>query len=395
MKAYVVHNASPLTPFKKSASELSFRHCTVASRLKVQLAENSLKVVSVDALDITSVKPRSIVVQDDMFVSDSFLALFLKAIPDKRKNYQCMVETSHFSGASSVSPESAIKKMPLFYYGEPSTSEILTDLMMTPEILFTVAEGMPPSMHIFKEMRIHMLEFYALQIKYWFDLQTASTLYCRDFVTKMIRPAKFLPKKLVERAMNWKWMVEQGNSIGKNCHIHPTAILEGCVIGDNVSIGAYSYLRSSVIGDNTVLSEYSKVKMSYVGERAYIAGTDLLSCYIGDECSIITPILYHAVFGQKSFVSGGSGFADFNMGASAITATIKGEDIPTGLDFIASCVGENCFIGANMIFSPGKVIPDNTHLLDNGLIKNVPAEDGTYVLSGNKFLQIPNSFLGK
>lgn len=43
--------------------------------------------------------------------------------------------------------------------------------------------------------------------------------------------------------------------IGKNCHIHPTAILEDNVsIGNGVSIGAYTLIRrNSVIGDHCVI----------------------------------------------------------------------------------------------------------------------------------------------
>jgi NDP-sugar pyrophosphorylase family protein len=186
------------------------------------------------------------------------------------------------------------------------------------------------------------------------------------------------------------------NRIGSRCRIHRTAILEGCEIGDDVEIGPYAYLRSTVVGNRVVLREKSAVKMSYLGERAFVMGSDIVNCYIGAETSIFAPMVYNAVFGERGFLSGGSGFADFIVGAASIPAMIDGVQVPSGLPFLASAVGDDCFIGANLVFAPGRTIPDGTRLLDHGLIKSVPARpDGAYVVSGGELVQIPDSFLGR
>jgi tetrahydrodipicolinate N-succinyltransferase len=134
--------------------------------------------------------------------------------------------------------------------------------------------------------------------------------------------------------------------------------------------------------------------MSYLGPRTFVMGSDIVNSYVGAETSIFTPMLYNVVFGERGFLSGGSGFADFIVGASSIPAIIEGKQVQSGLPFLASGIGDDVFIGANMIFAPGRTIPDGTQLLDHGLIKQVPTRpDGAYVLSGDEFIQIPDSFL--
>src|SRR5262249_39661274 len=131
----------------------------------------------------------------------------------------------------------------------------------------------------------------------------------------------------------------------------------------------------------------------YLGPRAFVMGSDIVNSYVGAETSIFTPMLYNVVFGERGFLSGGSGFADFIVGAESIPATIEGKQVQSGLPFLASAVGDDCFLGANLLFAPGRTIPDGTRLLDHGLIKSVPTQpDGSFVVSGGDLVQIPESF---
>ena len=55
-------------------------------------------------------------------------------------------------------------------------------------------------------------------------------------------------------------------SIGKNCMIHPTAVVEACTIGDNVEIGPHAVVRACVIGDGAKIDEHCVVNLSVVGK---------------------------------------------------------------------------------------------------------------------------------
>jgi acetyltransferase-like isoleucine patch superfamily enzyme len=394
MKAYLVHNRTAVPPFAKPASKLRFRGCTVESRLRTQLRDAGFEVVERDTLEPTAFEPDSIAVQDDVVLSSGFLRRFVSSLPNRRSNYQCEVDTKRFALLSSRSAPSAFRKLPVFYCGSPNAK--METLRMEPSPVHEVEQGLPPRLHLVTDLCVHFLDFYAIQLEYWFDLLTAASLYCREYVSDLLGPFKaVLPAWLMSRVTSSSWLMEKCNSIGKNSRIHRTAILEGCVVGDGVEIGPYSYLRSSVIGDGAVLREKTSMKMSYLGEGAFLMGSDVVNSYVGAETAIFGPMLYNVVFGERGFLSGGSGFADFILGAGSIAATIGGKDIPSNLNFLGSAVGDDCFLGANLIFAPGRTIPDGTRILDHGLVRSVPTAGGAYVLSGSKLLQVPESFLGK
>jgi carbonic anhydrase/acetyltransferase-like protein (isoleucine patch superfamily) len=401
MKAYLFRNEALLYPFRKTAAQLRLKGGSVRARLIEQIKRCGLELVERDQLQLADISPGSLVLSDNLLVSDNFFSGFVSSLPNRKGNYQAHINMGRMPMFSQKNPTASFRALPVYFYGEASTfpggiGEGCVRLDIDPNPLYSLSQGIPARMHNIDELRIYFLDCYAVPLEYWFDIQTGCSLYSREFVAKMLAPAaKFLPSAALHKVMSTQWLVERGNVIGKNCRIHPTAILEGCIIGDNVEIGPFSYLRSVVVDDNVSLREKSSIKTSYLGAGSFIMGSDIVNCYIGAESSIFTPLLYNVVFGEKSFISGGSGFADFNVGGGDIIANIRGEKINTGLNFLGSCVGDNCFLGANLIFAAGQAIPDGTRVLDNGLVKSVPVEfDGTYVVSGSKCIQIPDSFLG-
>lgn len=397
MKAYLVKSPSLLPPFEKPPSQIRFLDCTVESRLRAQLRDDGFEVVDAPSLEMARRDSDSIALTDDLVVSDGFFRRFVAELPSRRRNYQCEIETGRFTLFSSKDAPPSFRKLPVYYYGDGAAEAKLERHPMTPGCVLEVAQGLPARMHALTEMRLYFLDLYGVQLEYWFDLQTATSLYCREYVAKLLRPvAAVLPPWLITRLTSVSWLMERCNRIGKASRIHRTAILEGCVVGDGVEIGPYCYLRSSVIGDGAVLREKTSMKMSFVGEGGFVMGSDVVNSYVGAETAIVSPMLYNVVFGERGFLSGGSGFADFILGAGSIAASINGKDVPSRLSFLGSAVGDDCFLGANLIFAPGRTIPDGTRLLDNGLIKSVPtAAGGTYVLSGAHLLQVPDGFLGR
>jgi acetyltransferase-like isoleucine patch superfamily enzyme len=392
MKAFIVAATKALPPFQKPVSKVRFKEGTLRERLEAQLKDAGCEVVAVDAAP-APVPARSIVVSDDVVLSEKMLRRFLAAIPDKAKSYELEVESARFTMLASQSAPAQWKRVPLAYHGDGAA--VPEALRIQPRSVFDVVEGLPPRMHLLTDIAVYFFDVWAVKVDYWFDLQTATSLYSRELVTRMIGPFRGrVPNAILDRFTSSPFVMGKFNSIGKRCRIHRTAILEGCTIGDDVEIGPFAYCRSSVIGDRSVLREKSAVKMSYLGPRTFVMGSDIVNSYVGAETSIFTPMLYNVVFGERGFLSGGSGFADFIVGASSIPAIIEGKQVQSGLPFLASGIGDDVFIGANMIFAPGRTIPDGTQLLDHGLIKQVPTRpNGAYVLSGDDFVQIPDSFL--
>jgi acetyltransferase-like isoleucine patch superfamily enzyme len=397
MKTYFIRNTAALPPFQKPASRVRLHNATVGSRLRAQLVKIGCEVVEVDALDRSSIAPGSLVVQDDLVVSSRLLRTFISAIPDRRCSYQCEIDTTRFTftWVSEVDGVSAYRTLPLYYVGDDDDAQA-EPLRMTPCTLYELAQELPTRVDQITDMRAYVIDYYGIQLEHWFDLLTASSLYCREYVAELLRPFhRILPHWLMTHVTSWSWFRERQNSIGKRTRIHPTAILEGCVVGDDVVIGPFAYLRSSVIGNRAVIREKSTLTMAFVGEGAFVMGCDVANRYVGPETAIFAPALYNVVFGERGLLGGAGGFADFLVGSGTIVANIAGEKVPSNLPFLGSAVGDDCFVGTNMIFAPGQTIPDGTKVFDNGLVKFLPTmHGGAYVVAGSNVIQVPGNFLG-
>ena len=241
MKAYLIRNPAALPPFQKPASRVRLHDATVGSRLRAQLVEIGCEVVDVDALDRASIAPGSLAVQDDLVVSSRLLRTFVSAIPDRRRSYQCEIDTTRFTftSLSEADAPPVFRALPLYYVGDDCEAQA-EPLRMIPSSIHEVAQGLPPRVDQITDMRAYVLDYYGIQLEYWFDLLTASSLYCREYVADLLRPFHgVLPQRLMTRVTSWPWFRERCNSIGKGTRIHPTAILEGCVVGDDVEIGAF------------------------------------------------------------------------------------------------------------------------------------------------------------
>ena len=144
-----------------------------------------------------------------------------------------------------------------------------------------------------------------------------------------------------------------------------------------------------------MIREKSTLTMAFVGEGAFVMGCDVANSYVGPETAIFAPALYNVVFGERGLLGGAGGFADFLVGSGTIVANIAGEKVPSNLPFLGSAVGDDCFVGTNMIFAPGQTIPDGTKVFDNGLVKFLPTmHGGAYVVAGSNVIQVPGNFLG-
>ena len=66
------------------------------------------------------------------------------------------------------------------------------------------------------------------------------------------------------RSINPHTIARRIGTEGKNCKIHPTAVIEACEIGDN-AIGPYAVVRASIIGDGAVIEEHAAADLSVLG----------------------------------------------------------------------------------------------------------------------------------
>ncbi len=178
---------------------------------------------------------------------------------------------------------------------------------------------------------------------------------------------KLLPKCLYERFANPHARLAMlglkfTNRKGKNCHIHPSAVVEGCILGDNVTIGANAVVRLSIIGDHTFIGDAAVVNYSVIGNHNYVmTGNHLQFCLTYPSVFTIHGPYQFSVFGKNTAV-----FATINCDIRLDEKTIA---IPTANGIVDSqqhllgiAYGHDAKVGASNIIAAGRIVPNNAIL---------------------------------
>jgi len=185
---------------------------------------------------------------------------------------------------------------------------------------------------------------------------------------RTIKPQKHYPQWLVDKiAPQGSWLYNRAlknlNRIGKNCRIHPTAVIEASVIEDNVTIGAYTVVRFSRIGSGCVLSDQVAVINSVLGENNYIANSNFLSFnLLFDNVFLIHGPYQFSVFGNHS-----AAFAVINCDIRLDQQNIKIQTDAGLLDsnqkLLGIAYGHYSKTGGGNIIAAGRIVP-NYHTIN-------------------------------
>ncbi len=149
------------------------------------------------------------------------------------------------------------------------------------------------------------------------------------------------------------------NQKGKNCRIHPSAVVEGCVLGDNVTVGANAVLRMSMIGSGSFIADTAVVSFSVIGENNFVStGNHLVNSMTYPEVFTIHGPYQYSIFGKNAAV-----FATIN---SDIRLDLKTIRIPTAVGVLDSkqillgvAYGHRCKIGGSNIIAAGRLVPND------------------------------------
>ncbi len=149
---------------------------------------------------------------------------------------------------------------------------------------------------------------------------------------------------------------------GKNCRIHPTAIVEGCILGDNVTIGAYAVCRLSIIGNNVNIGDLAVVNYSVVGDSNFVnTGNQLIFCMTYNHVFTIHGPYQFSIFGESSSV-----FATINCDIRLDGKRIKIESkhgvIDSNQHLLGIVYGHHTKVGGSNIIAAGRIVPNHTVL---------------------------------
>ncbi len=377
----IVETTSRISGFEQLTSQLTLGDLSLRERLlrQCQRLNISYRLASKESAHVN--------LSDNCVYSDSLL-LHLKQNFSGLLNSEVQIETTW--NAAITFKNQRTQKTTLF---PKNTNSVL----ISQNKLLCVDLNLPETVYPEKDYQVVATDLFYQKIETWNELLIAQSLVAREFTSLTVG---FWKPKLPNFISRWLFnnprLAAMTNQIGKNCRIHPTAILESCVIGDNVEVGAFCYLRAAVIGSNVTIREKSSIKLSLIGVGSYILPTDIFNCYLGKNVTLTTHILFHSVIGDSTFIGGGVGFADLNASKQSIKIQNDPNEQKSDSNhlFLGSCVAENCFIGAGLLFHVGQLVPHHTKLINFNMIHKDDFISGkTYVSNQGKITQIPEGFL--
>ena len=166
------------------------------------------------------------------------------------------------------------------------------------------------------------------------------------------------------RSFSRTTILKRIGSIGKNCNIHPTAVVEACTIGDNVDIGPHAVVRASFLGDGAKVDEHCVVNLSIVGKGSRIGRTAVCNL-----CVLYPEVMFShgdglqgSVIGEKVFLAIGVVGLDISFGKE-IHVLQHGEWVNSGMHFLGAAIGHRAILGNGVRLNYGVSVPNDATLL--------------------------------
>lgn len=175
---------------------------------------------------------------------------------------------------------------------------------------------------------------------------------------QFVEPWRVLWAALRAMSVN-KWRVMQRLVVrGKNCDIHPSAVVEASVLGDNVSVGANAVVRYSRLGDGVRVSDQCNILSSVLGPGASVARMGMLqSCVLYEGANSGHYGLQLSVVGRQTFVGGEVILGDFKPDGEVMVMQ-EGALVSAQTNLLGCAVGHGCRIMMRATFYAGREIPN-------------------------------------
>ncbi|MCB9542710.1 MAG: hypothetical protein H6703_09710 [Myxococcales bacterium] len=176
------------------------------------------------------------------------------------------------------------------------------------------------------------------------------------------------------RSLN-KWRVMgRFNIIGRNCDIHPTAVVEASTLGDNVKIGPFCRVFASTLGDGAEVWPYGMVELSTVGPRAVVTEQSALRfSVLYPEAVVGQYLMQMCVLGRKALTTGAAFSMDLNFDQN-IRVPLDGKLHDTGTRFLGSAFGHRSRVGTGFWLASGRAIPNDYFVIrhPDAVVSRIP-----------------------
>ena len=153
---------------------------------------------------------------------------------------------------------------------------------------------------------------------------------------------------------------------GRNCLIHPSAVVEGCILGDGVKVDAGAVLRGCVVGDEVKVGPLALAEFSVIGD-----GVELQKQCTATVCVVypgarVGGVAQLSVIGRDVRFKLGAVTTDMNPGGGEVR--VMTPDGLSSLDYgyLGCCLGHRSFIGSGIWIAPGRQIEADRVILRDG-----------------------------
>lgn len=183
--------------------------------------------------------------------------------------------------------------------------------------------------------------------------------------------------------MNYFLSRIKGQQVAESARIAPTASLVGDVfIGENVRVfpGA-AVVGPAYIGSGTIVGNNALVRNSMVLSRCEVGfTTEIARSYVGNHVSMHACRVLDSVFMDNVNFSAGCTTANLRIDRGNVNSIVKGAKINTGRDKLGAIVGENAFLGVDVMTMPGIKIGANAEIGPGTHVhQDIPADMRVYV----------------
>jgi bifunctional UDP-N-acetylglucosamine pyrophosphorylase/glucosamine-1-phosphate N-acetyltransferase len=165
--------------------------------------------------------------------------------------------------------------------------------------------------------------------------------------------------------MNFYLSQIKGQNVAESAFVAKNATLVGDVyIGERAKIfpGA-AVVGPAYIGADTIVGNNALVRGSMVLTSCEVGfTTEVARSYVADHCSMHACRVLDSVFGPRVNFSAGCTSANLRIDRKAVPSTVKGQRLNTGREKLGVIIGQDAFIGVDVMTMPGVKIGERAQV---------------------------------
>ena len=388
MKAYIYATGIKISPFNDDVGQSRVFNRPLEAMQREALARLGIPAVNVRSLDEVPAGP-GLLIYDHVCFSPDVLRKFKAQVEKVGRPAVLALRAGGFTDFTLPIQDAVAETLPdggaavrygVYYFREaPRRAEELAAaerVVVTPDEKKLRIERVERLTEGRERMEYSLTRDYVFHINHWSHILYANLYALYHYWTDASpgRLAWYLGCLLRAHSLNkWKLMAKMVRQ-GKNCDIHPSAVVEASILGNNVKIGRRASVWGSVLADNVEVDSGADLTTTIVGEDATIASNTRLALTVIYPRACVGQFLMQGFVIGRGVLAAPAGFAmDMKLGRD-IVVEHQGRPVSTGKRFLGSCIGHQAVIGAGVWLDSGLEIPNGYHLVrdPDQMVRKVP-----------------------